>query len=41
MSPAMIAFIVGVFVGVLGGFLIIGILTMAKEENRISSRGSH
>jgi hypothetical protein len=41
MSPPMIAFIVGVFVGVLGGIFIIGILSMAKEEDRISSRGNN
>lgn len=34
MSPAMIAFMVGVFVGVLGGIFIIGILQMAKDEWR-------
>ncbi len=31
MSPTMIAFTVGVFVGVLGGIFIIGILQMARE----------
>ncbi len=36
MSPTLIAFTVGVFVGVLGGIFIIGILQMAKEE-----RGDH
>ncbi len=41
MSPPMIAFVVGVFVGVLGGIFIIGILQIAKEENRISNRGSN
>jgi Flp pilus assembly protein protease CpaA len=40
MSPPMIAFVVGVFVGVLGGIFIIGILQMAREENRISSKES-
>ncbi|MEW6657170.1 MAG: hypothetical protein AB1424_00780 [Thermodesulfobacteriota bacterium] len=40
MSPAVISFIVGVFVGVLGGIFIVGILSMAKEEERVSSRGS-
>lgn len=37
MSPPMIAFVVGVFVGVLGGMFIIGILQMAKEDSRITS----
>jgi Flp pilus assembly protein protease CpaA len=41
MSPTMIAFVVGVFVGVLGGIFIIGILCMANEENSISSRGTN
>jgi len=41
MSPPMIAFVVGVFVGVLGGIFIIGILQMAREEKRVSSRGSN
>lgn len=40
MSPP-IAFVVGVFVGVLGGIFIIGILQMAKEENRVSSKGNN
>jgi hypothetical protein len=31
MSPPTIAFVMGVFVGVLGGIFIIGILSMAKE----------
>ncbi len=31
MTPTMIAFIFGVFVGVLGGILIIGFLQMARE----------
>lgn len=41
MSPTMIAFVVGVFVGVPIGIFIIGILQMAKEENRVSSRGTN
>lgn len=41
MSPSMIAFVVGVFVGVLGGIFIIGMLQMAREENEISSRGNN
>jgi len=41
MSPAIISFIVGVFVGVLGGIFIIGILSIPKEEERVSSRGSN
>ena len=31
MSPSMIAFVVGVFVGVLGGIFLIGILQMDRE----------
>lgn len=34
MSPTMIAFVVGVFVGVLGGIFIIGILQMDRDERR-------
>jgi len=41
MSSPMIAFVVGVFIGVLGGIFIIGILQMAREGNRVSSRGSN
>ncbi len=41
MSPSMIAFVVGVFVGVLGGIFLIGILQIAREENEISSRGNN
>jgi hypothetical protein len=38
MSSTLIAFIVGMFVGVMGGIFIIGILQMAREGSRISSR---
>lgn len=41
MSPPMVAFVVGVFVGVLGGIFIIGILQMPKGENRIPDRGTN
>ena len=41
MSPAMIAFVVGVFVGVPIGIFIIIILQMAKEEQRVTSRGTN
>ncbi|MHB8069337.1 MAG: hypothetical protein ACYDIC_15705 [Desulfobaccales bacterium] len=41
MNPSMIAFVVGVFVGVLGGILIIGILQMGREENSVSSSGNN
>jgi len=37
----MVAFAVGVFVGVLIGIFLVGILNMANEEKRISSRGSN
>ena len=32
MSPTILAFVVGVFVGVMGGIFIIGILQMAREK---------
>jgi hypothetical protein len=32
MSPSIIAFVVGVFVGVVGGIFFIGILQMGKER---------
>ncbi len=41
MSPSMIAFVVGVFVGVMGGIFIIGILQMGREANRVSDRASN
>lgn len=37
MTPTLLAFIIGVFVGVLGGVFLIGILQMAREERRISA----
>ncbi len=40
MSPTIIAFVVGVFVGVMGGIFIIGILQMAREGSRAASRGN-
>jgi len=40
MSSPMIAFAVGVFVGVLIGIFLVGILNMANEEKRISSSGN-
>ena len=41
MSPTLIAFIVGVFVGAMGGICIIGLVSMAKEEDRVPSKGIH
>jgi hypothetical protein len=37
----MIAFVVGVFIGVPMGIFIIGILQMGREENNVSSRGTN
>lgn len=37
MTPTFLAFIIGVFVGVLGEIFIIGLLQMVKEERRIAA----
>jgi hypothetical protein len=41
MSPTMIAFVVGVFIGVPMGIFIIGILQMGREENNVSGRSTN